>query len=320
MKRLLDRSGAMSWKDQQNKNLSPAFLHAKSNSHMFFASILVVGVWSSQIPIGADANGLPYDVNDVLLRQKRDNVIEGSVQNNRGKSVSRYLTVVYSHLVKALKSNEAVKDVDIRSNLRLAYNQLFEIRKQAKDEQKLHVTMKMLTTILSIRDSVENALKSSSPDLDFVDNVMSVIYWLCESITTYDFPEKSEVKKISHTITVRPISTNDCKAISAITISTLGNNTVFYVYDLPHYNSVAISPNDCEDIFSHHDLQTITVLPCIIDHIHSYGSGSDLLHIVSGHRTIREQSPALFQVIYNRIVYLLLLLRISVFPFSMLNY
>ncbi|WKY13718.1 hypothetical protein Q1695_004505 [Nippostrongylus brasiliensis] len=111
------------------------------------AAGILVGFSTEQL----DTSGRPHGVG-VLLRQKRDNANDRSaLQNSEGKS--RFLLIIDHFLSEALRSNEAQQEEirkklllasRLRETLLLTRRQLLEIPRQTTDEQKLHVTMKML--------------------------------------------------------------------------------------------------------------------------------------------------------------------------------
>ncbi|WKY13719.1 hypothetical protein Q1695_004505 [Nippostrongylus brasiliensis] len=158
------------------------------------AAGILVGFSTEQL----DTSGRPHGVG-VLLRQKRDNANDRSaLQNSEGKS--RFLLIIDHFLSEALRSNEAQQEEirkklllasRLRETLLLTRRQLLEIPRQTTDEQKLHVTMKMLGGMLFSSDSLEAAVQSSNSD--FVRSVTSTIYWICQSILTYDFTKKDEI-------------------------------------------------------------------------------------------------------------------------------
>ncbi|WKY13731.1 hypothetical protein Q1695_004515 [Nippostrongylus brasiliensis] len=164
------------------------------------AAGILVGFSTEQPDTSGGQHGL-----GVPPRQKRENANDRSaLHSSNGKS--RFLPIIDHFLSEALQSKEAEKE-EIHEKLLLARHQLLEIPRQTTDEQKLHVTMKVLASLLMSSDSFEAAVHNS--DSDFVRNLNSAIYWMCESILTYRLEKKDEVRKIVDGMSVNEETLNE---------------------------------------------------------------------------------------------------------------
>ncbi|WKY13727.1 hypothetical protein Q1695_004511 [Nippostrongylus brasiliensis] len=198
-----------------------------TNRQMLFILVVTLGVWSSQTPVVA-AGLLRTD--EAFARQKRSDVVEGSTEQ---KPRSRFLSVIDSHLRDALKTDDVRANSTLKAVLKGALESLRQIASQADDNRKLHVTLRVLTQVYSLRTSLMAAIKR--PDSDYVRNVVSVLYWTCQSITTYNFSDANKVKTLVAPLSVYSPTEKTLKETLGITLQVIKELLKYFKASFPEF-------------------------------------------------------------------------------------
>ncbi|WKY13728.1 hypothetical protein Q1695_004512 [Nippostrongylus brasiliensis] len=126
---------------------------------------------------------------------------------DEAKKLSDYFVNTFTRgtiglLSDAISSETVTANSTLKAELVKAQETLRRVPNEEEDQPKLQLVLRALTIAVNLRESLYAVFESSDPDLDYVNNVASAIYWFCRWIATFELPTLNKVGSAVEKLTI----------------------------------------------------------------------------------------------------------------------